>query len=66
MLEAYETVASLVADLEFERARVAYLEERLAAFEDDAEAARRSHPPLRIVSITSGSPGDHCRTDADA
>ena len=51
MLEAYETVASLVADLEFERARVAYLEKRLASFEDDIEAARRSRPPLRIVSI---------------
>jgi hypothetical protein len=48
LLEAYETVASLVSDLEFERARVAYLEERLADVEDGAEAAR---PPLRIVSI---------------
>lgn len=69
MLEAYETVASLVADLEFERARVTYLEERLAEFEDAAEAARRARPPLRIVSITSGSggkcPGGQDRTDAD-
>lgn len=51
LLEAYETVASLVADLEFERSRVSYLEERLASFEDDTEDARRSRPALRVVSI---------------
>jgi chromosome segregation ATPase len=52
LLEAETTIASLVADLEHERAHVAYLEERLAEFEDAAEAARRSRPALRIVSIT--------------
>ncbi|MGF3027378.1 hypothetical protein ACQVP2_31790 [Methylobacterium aquaticum] len=52
LLEIYETVASLVVDLEFERARVSYLEERLAEFEDAAEAAQRSRPVLKIVAFS--------------
>ncbi|BCM86476.1 hypothetical protein mvi_49370 [Methylobacterium indicum] len=55
LLEAYESVASLVVDLEFERARASYLEERVAEFEDDIVGARRAHPALRIVSV-NGEP----------
>ena len=51
LLEAEATIASLVADLDNERAHASYLEERLAEFEDAAEVTRRSRPPLRIVSI---------------
>lgn len=51
VLEAGATIASLVVDLEHERAHVAYLEERLAEFEDAADSAQRSRPPLRIVAF---------------
>lgn len=51
LLEAETSIASLVIDLENERAHASYLKERLAEFEDAAEAARRACPPLRIVSI---------------
>lgn len=51
LLEAYESVASLVVDLEFERARASYLEERVAEFEDEIVCARRGYPALRIVSV---------------
>jgi cell division protein FtsL len=50
LLEAETTIASLVSDLENERAHVVYLADRIAEFEDADEAARRSRPPLRIVA----------------
>lgn len=51
VLEAEATIASLVTDLEHERAYASHLEKRLAEFEDAAEAAQRSRPPLRIVTF---------------
>lgn len=55
LLEAEATIASLVADLDNERAHASYLEERLAEFEDAVEAARRSRPPLRIMTFKQES-----------